>query len=127
MESAVTREVGANLVLDSKDILRWNFLTGAEINVSMAKKGYEEVEKLLRGRIVPVIVNMNAKSIDKESRDYYKNNSTKYFSAGIIITESIFSKILGNFFMGFNKPPMPMYLVNNEREAQKVINKLRVK
>ena len=71
-----------------------------EINISTAKRGLEEVETLLNGRKVLVIVHMKAAKIDKKSRDYYQKNSTKYFSAGIIITGSAVGNMLGKFFMG---------------------------
>lgn len=108
----------ADLFLDETGLFRWNFLPKADINLDNAEEGYRIVKDVLNSKKVPVLVDMRgARKIDKPSRDYYKNNATEYFVAGAIIISSPLSKIIANFFLGLNRPPMPMKIVNSEEEG----------
>lgn len=105
----------AEIFLADDGIFRWNFAQKARVTVNIAEAEYLKVEKLLHGELVPVLVNMEgAIKIDRDSRTYYAENAPKYFTAGAIVVKSTFTRILAKFFMGLNKPPMPMKLVSSE-------------
>ena len=60
----------------------------------------------------------NLKSISAESRKYYGGTETTQIQHALaIITTSKFSKILGNFFMTFNRPKYPTKLFVDESMA----------
>ncbi|RMG19085.1 MAG: hypothetical protein D6730_22105 [Bacteroidetes bacterium] len=106
------------LRLDDSGIFHWNFVAGANITLADAQRAYRQVAKMLDGKKVPVLVDMRAPvKIERAARQYYASEAKNYFCAGAIIVGSPFSKILANFFMGFNKPPMPMRVVNAEEEG----------
>lgn len=112
---------GAQLYLEN-DVFIWKFDPGVKINLRMAQEGYRITKQQLKGKKVPVIVFMEASGIDAKSRKFYKEESIKYFSAGAIVIKSPIGRVLGNFFVGLNKPPMPMKLVKSVEEAQEFFN-----
>ena len=59
------------------------------------------------------------KSQTREARDYYGGEeSGRCFSAAAVLVESPVSRLLGNFFIGFNKSTnAPLKLFTSEQEA----------
>ena len=67
----------------------------------------------------PLIIDTTEiKSIAKEARDYFsmKDRGSKVMVLAIII-KSPLSKIIANFFMGLNKPVVPVKLFTDEETA----------
>ena len=58
------------------------------------------------------------KSITKEARDHFSiQNRETFITAFAVLIDSPLSRIIGNFFMGLNKPTIPAKLFTNENEA----------
>lgn len=69
--------------------------------------------------LYPMIVDTTlAKSITKEARDYFsmKGRKSKVIAFAILINSPL-SKIIANFFMGLNKPRVPVKLFTKEEDA----------
>ncbi len=67
----------------------------------------------------PMIVDTTlAKSITKEARDYFsmKGRESKVLAFAILVNSPL-SKIIANFFMGLNKPRVPVKLFTDEKLA----------
>jgi len=57
-------------------------------------------------------------SMSKEARDFYAGeNTAAYAKAVALIIKSPISTVIGNFFLGINKPAFPTKLFSNETEA----------
>lgn len=72
----------------------------------------------------PILIDArNIKSMSYEARHHFSahGRDTKTNAFGIIIGSSI-SRVLGNFYLGINKPAVPTKLFDNEQDA---INWLR--
>jgi hypothetical protein len=52
------------------------------------------------------------------------NNRDSNVSAFAIIIQSPLSRVIGNFFMGLNKPRVPARLFKSEKEAVKWLKEL---
>ena len=58
--------------------------------------------------------------ISKEARDYFANERTASIQrATALLISSPVSRVIGNFFMGLNKPISPTRLFTDPREAIK--------
>lgn len=71
------------------------------------------------GDKVAALVNItNVKSVSQEARQHYSSEAAgEVYKAVALIVNSLVSKMLGNFFMGLNKPPMPVKMFNSEEEG----------
>ena len=58
------------------------------------------------------------KSVTKEARRYLSTDvGIKGIVAGALIIDSTVSKIIGNFFLSIDKPPVPTRLFTNKEDA----------
>lgn len=93
----------------------------AEISLADAVENTKAVEKLFEGEKFPLLIDTrNVKYISKEARDHFsiKDRDTVLNGFALLIGSPL-SRIIGNFFMGLNKPTVPMKLFTSEREAIK--------
>lgn len=91
----------------------------AEIGLKEARENTEIIFSLYSGKKFPLLVDSrNIKYITKEARDHFsiKNRDTVVTSFAILI-QSPLSRVVGNFFMGINKPSVPARLFTKESEA----------
>lgn len=92
----------------------------AEVTIDDAIENSIAVNSLSRnGENYPLLIDSTGvKSMTKESRDYFSmNNRASNVTAFAIIISSPVSRIVGNFFMGLNKPRVPAKLFSNEEDA----------
>jgi hypothetical protein len=92
---------------------------GAEIVLEDAKANSIAVCSLAGPEKFALIVDTRKiKSITKEARDYFSlNGRESRVVAFAILIDSPLSVIIGNFFMGLNKPRVPVKLFNSESKA----------
>ncbi len=90
-----------------------------EVGLKEAKENTEAVNAIYKGKQFPLLIDSrNIKSISKEARDHFSlRNRESVVNAFAIIIYSPLSRIIGNFFMGLNKPRVPARLFTNEEEA----------
>ena len=104
-------------------IARTKVKKDAEITIEDSRANTVAVETFFYGKKYPLIIDSTEiKSITKEARDHFSMKGRKtVVSALAIIIKSPLSRIIGNFFMGLNKPVVPVKLVDSEKEAVKWI------
>lgn len=91
----------------------------AEVTIKESLENSKAVNSLRSDKKFPLLIDArHIKSISKEARDNFsiRNRETMINSFAVII-ESPLSRIIGNFFMGLNKPSVPAKLFNNEQDA----------
>jgi hypothetical protein len=100
-------------------IARTRVKDGAEIVLEDAKANSVAVCSLVGPEKFALIVDTRQiKSITKEARDYFSlNGRESRVVAFAILIDSPLSRIIGNFFMGLNKPRVPVKLFNRESRA----------
>lgn len=96
-------------------------LPESEIKIADAHENTKAVIEVSDGNIFPMIVDTRKiKSIEKEARDHFSMRNRKgQVSAIAILISSPVSVIIGNFFMGLNKPAVPTKLFKDEERALK--------
>jgi hypothetical protein len=100
-------------------IARTRVREGAEIVLEDAKANSVAVNSLTGPEKFALIVDTrNIKSITKEARDHFSMNGRESrVVIFAILIDSPLSRIIGNFFMGLNKPRVPVKLFNSEAKA----------
>ena len=108
-----------DFVFDGK-VVRATFHQGAEVTLPDAEQHAATVEALCGGRKVAVLVDLRQlKSQDRETRAFYASaRSVAFTKCCALLINSSLSKVLGSFFMGFNKPPYPTRLFTSPEEAE---------
>ena len=82
---------------------------------------HERVRDKMNKQKTRVLIDMSKISeVSKEARDYFANERTSTIqrACALYITSAI-GRVIGNFFMGMNKPQAPTKLFTNKEEAIK--------
>jgi hypothetical protein len=90
-----------------------------EVTLREAQENTNAVFALYVDRKFPLLIDArNIKYITKEARDHFsiRNRETKITAFAILIYSPL-SRIIGNFFMGLNKPSVPARLFTDEEQA----------
>lgn len=107
-------------------IARTKIKPGSEVLLQHAKENTAAVNSLYHGKKFPLLIDSRGiKSMTKDARNQFstKNRET-YATAFAIIIDSMLSRVIGNFFIGINKPAVPTRLFENERDAEIWLKKI---
>ncbi len=109
----------AKFWLGEDGIIRGIILPTAEHTLTDAKENTEASEKLSKGEKHPVFIDLRkCKSITSEARAHYaRKEAAEEANAIALFIGSPVSKVIGNFFLGLNKPLCPTRLFTSEAEA----------
>jgi hypothetical protein len=91
----------------------------AEIDLEAAKENTAAVFSFYRGRKFPLLVDArNIKSMTREARQHLSINGREtLITSFAILVKSPLSRVIGNFFMGINRPSVPARVFDNETLA----------
>jgi hypothetical protein len=105
--------------LDADGILRIVTFPGVEDTMEDAKQNVALCAKFAAGKRRPILIDMRTlKAQSREVRAYYNGpESKKLLLATALLVESPMSRMIGNFFLGFNKTDVPTRLFKSEAEA----------
>jgi hypothetical protein len=105
--------------LGDDGIVRKQFLANADETEADAKEAWEAIEKVSLGKKRPLLVDLTGlHSMDADARAYYASGqAATIVSAGAGLTRSAMGKVIGNFFLGFNRSRHPIRLFTSEDEA----------
>ncbi len=119
MENGEVLTRDAKVWLGEDGIARNIYFPNAEDTLADAKENLAGILKVNRGKRYPLLVDMRKlKSMTREARVYYAGGEgAKTANAGAFLIGSLISKIIGNFFLSFNKPLIPIKLFTSESEA----------
>jgi hypothetical protein len=92
-----------------------------DITLKVARQIVETRYEITNGETYPVIIDIsNIKSVTKEARNYLsQGKAIEKISAAALYTNSIIARIVANFFLGFNRPDIPIRIFTNKTEALK--------
>jgi hypothetical protein len=102
-------------------IVRTKIKPGSEVTVEYARENSNAVNSLFTGKKFPLLIDSRGiKSMTREARNQFttKGRETNTLAFAIVI-DSPLSRVIGNFFMGINKPAVPTRLFDDEIEAEK--------
>jgi len=93
--------------------------TNAEITLHSANENTQIITSFYNSKKFPLLVDTrNMKSITRDARSHFSTNGrdTKINCMALIVKSPI-SRVIGNFFIGLNKPQVPARLFDAEHEA----------
>ncbi len=101
-------------------IVRGRFLDGAEVTGDDARENIAVTARLTGGRRFPVLVDLRkVRSQSAEARAFQAGPEALQVTAAVaLIIDSPLSRMIGNFYLGFNKPPVPTRLFTSVEEAE---------
>jgi len=110
------------LYWDSENEIVWGELFGDQVNGEFARENIDAQESVRDGlnkAKIRVLIDMTAVTeISKEARDYFANERTASVQrATALLIGSPVSRVIGNFFLGLNKPISPTRLFTDSEEA----------
>ncbi|MDH5681165.1 MAG: hypothetical protein OEZ36_06245 [Spirochaetota bacterium] len=78
------------------------------------------IRKFIQGEKYPLLVDMrDLQGISRDAREYFAGDQVREFVLAIaLIVESATSRIIGNFFLSFNKLKVPVKLFNSETKGE---------
>ena len=112
------------LYWDSENEIVWGELFADITTEKLAKENIDAQERIrdsMNKEKTRVIIDMTAVfEISKEARDYFANERTASIQrATALLIGSAVSRIIGNFFLGLNKPITPTRLFTDPQDAIK--------
>lgn len=108
-------------------IARTKVKPGSEVKLEHAQENSVVVNSFYVDRKYPLLIDARGiRSITRDARNFFTTNGrrTNTLGFGIIIDSSV-SKVIGNFFLGINKPAVPTKLFLDESNAVDWLNKLK--
>lgn len=102
-------------------IARTKVKKDAEVELEDAIENSGVVNSFYVDEKFPLLIDSRGiKSISREARAHFTTNGRKTNTmAFAILIDSSVSRVVGNFFLGINKPAVPTKLFTNEKEAVK--------
>ena len=122
MKELKTETSTQRLFWDSEDEIVWGELFANQVSEQLAKGNIDAQERVrdMLGKVkTRVLVDMTkVTEISKEARDYFANERTASIQrATALLIASPVSRVIGNFFMGLNKPISPTRLFTDPHRA----------
>ena len=110
------------LYWDSENEIVWGEVCADLKTEEQARENVDAQERIrdsLNKAKTRVLVDMTrVTEISKEARDYFANERTASIQrATALLTDSPVSRVIGNFFMGLNKPISPTRLFRDPQKA----------
>jgi hypothetical protein len=101
------------------DVLRARFHDGAEVDLADARENLEACAALVPGRQLGVLVDLRpVRSQTAEARAHFAGPAAGRIASGLaLLIGSPLSRVLGNFYLRFNRPGFPTRLFSSEDEA----------
>jgi len=92
---------------------------GIEVSLEDARESSAATLKLAGQRKIRVLVDTRpARGISRDARTHFADSKVrKYTVAQALLIDSGPSRVMGNFFLGLNKPPFPTKLFTSEEKA----------
>lgn len=102
------------------EFLRARFLPNAVVELADAEENLEACLALTAGRPRPAIIDLRQiRSQSAAARDYFAGPRANRVSTAVaLLVGSPLSRVLGNFYLGFNRPKEPTRLCGSEAEAE---------
>ena len=104
------------------------YKSNLSINLEDAKEMVEERLAFQKGIDYPIVIHLNGiKTSSKEARIYMAAEGIKGITIGAFIARNTVERIILNFFLSIEKPPIPAKAFTNQEDAVKWINDIRTK
>ncbi len=99
----------------------------AEIDLTDAIENTNAVSSFYTNKKYPLLIDSREiKSMTRDARKHFSTNGREVrINCFAVLVKSPLSKVIGNFFIGLNKPSVPARLFDNEEDALDWLNRYR--
>ncbi len=100
-------------------IIRQNVVPGTDFTLQDAQETVTSMLKLSERKASPMLVDLTGlKSITHEARHYFGGEITGHEARAVaLLFSSVITQVIGNFFLRFNNPKVPIKLFSSETQA----------
>jgi hypothetical protein len=119
VSEVVTLRTGRYWV-DEDGFFRGQCFEGAEQTLVDAQEQVRTQAAQAEGRKRPFLMDISlVRSLSRDARNYYTRSpeANALYSCVALVVGSPLSSAVGNFFIGINKPPMPIRVVTSETDG----------
>jgi hypothetical protein len=103
--------------LGEDGILYVDVFPNAEVTLDTARKSSELRAQLAGSKARPMLIDMSKiKSMTREARNHYSKAGRNVLALALVVKSPV-SKVIGNLFLGLNKPSYPVRLYISKSEA----------
>lgn len=101
--------------------IRGRFLPGAEVSLEDAKENIAATGRLVGDQARPALIDLRAlRAQSAEARSYLAGpEATRVSCVVALVIGSPLSTMIGNFYLGFNRPEVPTRLFTDEAAAER--------
>jgi hypothetical protein len=106
--------------IDAEGFFRGQCFEGAEQTLVDAEEQVRAQTVQANSKKRPFLMDISlVRSLSRDARNYYTRSpeANALYSCVALVVGSPLSRAVGNFFMGINKPPMPIRLVDSETDG----------
>jgi len=110
-------------------IARTKVKPGAEIDLEAARQNSIAINSFYTGKKYPLLIDArDVKTMTRDARNQFstKGRETNTLAFAIMVSSPL-SRVIGNFFMGINKPAVPTRLFDNTTDAEKWLRQFLIK
>jgi hypothetical protein len=99
----------------------------AEIVLTDAMENTDAVSSFYSNKKYPLLIDAREiKSMTRDARKHFSTNGREVrINCFAVLVKSPLSKVIGNFFLGLNKPQIPARLFDEEQEALEWLSKFK--
>lgn len=96
------------------------FHDGADVGLDDARENLALTKRLTNGQRMPVLVDLRGvRSQSAEARRLFAGPAATAVSVAVaLVVESPLSRVVGNFYLGFNRPETPTRLFTSTDDAE---------
>lgn len=107
--------------MDEHGICHESYTKGARLTIEDTLKEKQIISEISGHKKVPILMDLNnVIHVPRECRKYYASKEgAKIIKVAALLVGTQMSRVLGNFFIGLNKPAMQVKLFTSEKEALK--------
>ncbi len=119
MRDNVVETPTARIWLEDDGIVRVINKPSVEVDLVAAKENVAVVLRITEGRKVPLFIALSGiRSMSQEARDFFAGEGGAEPSlCQALVVRSPISKVIANFFLGFNRPVLPTRAFTSEVDA----------
>lgn len=119
MKSDVVEIKSGKVWIDENGIFHHKLFPGQDVTLDEMIESFDVQIRLSGGKRTPFLVDIRGiKSVSREARAHVSSQEVvRISSVTALVVDSPMSRVIGNFFMGLNKPPFPVRLFTSEEKA----------
>jgi hypothetical protein len=110
---------GCTVTLRDDGIVEYRYDEGIIVDLEVARGAIEAAQTILDGSHPALVFIDGVRTVTRPARSFFANDdlNREVSNRVALVTRTPVARVLGNFFLGLNKPRFPTRLFTSEEEA----------